>query len=80
MKLRTYLATDPRKPQDDPEKPVFLNNRGFFVLSRPGLGSSTSLKTMCPPGRSSTWIVAMVEAKCIVAWITWIGRIDNPSN
>mmetsp|Transcript_50627 Transcript_50627/g.151369 ORF Transcript_50627/g.151369 Transcript_50627/m.151369 type:complete len:200 (+) Transcript_50627:1064-1663(+) len=35
----------------------------------------TSLKMMCPPGPSSVWQVAMVDAKWMVAWITLVAKI-----
>mmetsp|Transcript_65418 Transcript_65418/g.151798 ORF Transcript_65418/g.151798 Transcript_65418/m.151798 type:complete len:200 (+) Transcript_65418:1132-1731(+) len=35
----------------------------------------TSLKMMCPPGPRSVWHVANVDAKCIVAWITFVAKI-----
>ena len=38
-------------------------------------GFCTSLKTICPPGCNKTWMVAIVEAKCIVAWMTLVAKM-----
>ena len=57
---------------------VLLQVKGFFSLLKSSTkvpGFCTSLKTMCPPGCNKMWIVAIVDARCMVAWITFVAKM-----